>query len=216
MRVRPAIGVERCSWASLARPLQRATRSASRMSRAFRICKTRPVSFASWLVVPQWTNCAASGSSFATSAVSCLTNGIAGFSDAAVAVASALASIRFALHFEEIAAPASAGITPQLASARASAASKSSMCWRRAASEKTSPIAAEPNSESSKAIQVGLQCQVYNPRSKNTVSSGPCKTTFHSSVPGLPAVFFAIKVERRSGSTRLRTKSVALRGSSGK
>ncbi len=40
--------------------------------------------------------------------------------------------------------------------------------------------------------------------SKNTVSPSPCSTTFHSSEPGL-AVFFAMSVPRRSGSTRFST-----------
>jgi len=40
--------------------------------------------------------------------------------------------------------------------------------------------------------------------SKNTVSPSPCSITFHSSAPGL-AVFLAISVPRRVGSTRLST-----------
>src|SRR6478736_3599605 len=51
-------------------------------------------------------------------------------------------------------------------------------------------------------------------KSKNTVSSRPCSTTFHSSVPS-PALR-AMSVERRSAGTSARIGSAAFAGSSGK
>src|SRR5690242_4095010 len=51
-------------------------------------------------------------------------------------------------------------------------------------------------------------------KSKNTVSSRPCRMTFHSRVPS--PIRRAISVERRSTGTSARTGSLALAGSSGK
>ncbi len=56
----------------------------------------------------------------------------------------------------------------------------------------------------------------HSPRSKNTVSSGPCKTTLPSNIPGPASVFFAIRVERRAGSTRFMIGAFVFRTSPGK
>ena len=62
----------------------------------------------------------------------------------------------------------------------------------------------------------GLAGNHVNQQSKNTVSSRPCRITFHFSAAVLPATFFATSVPRRPTGTSASTGSSALAGSSGK
>src|SRR6266436_3277860 len=83
----------------------------------------------------------ASASVLATSAVSALTNGMARLPDFVAASAREARSKLPALQAFVIGPAALAGITPVATSARARAASKSSICWRHAASSQTTRMA---------------------------------------------------------------------------
>ena len=78
----------------------------------------------------------------ATSAVSALTRGIARLPERVAASASSARSNVRPCRPSRSARPRRSGITPAAASARASAASKSSMCWSVAASSQTARMAA--------------------------------------------------------------------------
>ena len=82
---------------------------------------------ASWLVAPQCTNVEACGSDLATSWVSALTMGMATLPESAAARASDSTSKSSARHWDSIGPTAFLGAIPAPASARARAASKSSM-----------------------------------------------------------------------------------------
>src|SRR6185312_3467561 len=90
---------------------------------------------------PQWTYPAAPGSALATSAVSALTSGIARLPERVPASASAPRSNDVAWQAAAIGPAALAGMTPAATSARASAASKSSICWRHATSSQMARMA---------------------------------------------------------------------------
>ncbi len=150
IQVRPATGVRLCCLASPANASDMFPNPASMSSSALRSCSTSPVSIASWLVAPQCTKRAASGSRLSTSAVSALTIGIAGFPAAAEPRDSATASNSSPRHCASICDAAGPGIRPACAVARASAASKSSMPCRRPRSEKISRTSSVLNSASSK------------------------------------------------------------------
>ena len=105
---------------------------------------------ASWLVAPQCTKRAACGSRLATLAVRALTRGMARFPAAAASRAIAPTSKNSARHCDSMAAAAAEGMMPWAASARARAASKSSMPCRMRRSEKISRKSPVEKSKSSK------------------------------------------------------------------
>src|SRR5580704_5457961 len=99
------------------------------------------VSATSWLVAPQWTNRAASGSSDRTRSVSAFTSGIAGVPARKVSRDSSAASKSPTLAAFAITSAAPFGITSNRDSMRARATSKSSIARRMERSENTSASA---------------------------------------------------------------------------
>ncbi len=87
------------------------------------------VSTASWLVAPQCTNRAATGSLAATRALSALTSGIAMLAESRASRAMASASKLSATAARAMAPAEDSGMIPRLACARARADSK----WRKVA-----------------------------------------------------------------------------------
>jgi len=154
-QVRPASGVRACFFAIVPSAVASRARSTSIASSASRNCSTSPVSIASWLVAPECTKRPASVSLDVTRAVSSRTRGMAGLPASAVALASALTSNRSARHCAAIAFAAAEEIIPARASARARAASKSSIPCRRARSEKTFRIFSVVNSASNSRCERG-------------------------------------------------------------
>ena len=144
-------GVARCSTASRASASASRASSASSRSRAWRSCSTNPVSRASWLVAPQCTKRAASGSSSATRAVRRRTRGMTGLPASAASRPSACdVEVLGPAPGSRSPKPPPAGTTPVRARAAARAASKSSIPWMRAPSEKRSLTAGQRKSGSSR------------------------------------------------------------------
>ena len=146
------------------------------------------VSHKSWLVAPQCTNPAASGSALRTCSVNCLTNGIAGVALYKVAEARE-SSIELSEWWRDGYLAAAAGIIPRRPSTRARATSKRTMARRTEASEKITLAARlvvrlsmrrtgiQSKSTLSDRLKHGL-----NYTSKNTVSFSPHKriSKYHS------------------------------------
>ena len=72
------------------------------------------------------------------------------------------------------------------------------------------------NVRDQEAFVGGFARDQANQQSKNTVSSRPCRITFHRSTPGLPATFVATSVARRASGTSASTGSFVFDGSPGK
>ena len=125
--VRATIGVSASRSARSARAAHSASSSGRSQARKARSCSTSPVSITSWVVPPQWTQRAASGSRAWTSAVRLLTIGTVGMPASAAAAPTLRRSKSSARQCFAITTAAASGITPTRASARASAASKSSI-----------------------------------------------------------------------------------------
>ena len=139
--VRPSSGASPSRSASASSAVISACRSVSTSASARRVASTIALSITSWLVLPQWTHCAAPASACATACVSCPTSGIARLPARPAACTRAGMSMHSARQAAAMAAAAAAGITPSSASAWASAASKSSIAWTIAGSPKVASMA---------------------------------------------------------------------------
>ena len=133
---------------------------------AARICRTSAVSMMSCVVAPKWTSSAAAPP---TCSRSCRTSSITGTPSSASRARITPRSGRKLAAFWTMALPDSAGITPSLASALASAVSTASISATYRGSENIAASSSSVNSEPSTAASFasyGL---------KKTVSRSPCR-----------------------------------------
>ncbi len=133
-RVRAAIGVARCSWASAASAAAIRDRSRSMPARVRTVSSIAAESRMSWLVLPRCTCSAAEGSTAATAAVSSWTSTTTGLAAPRARSARSTTSIRADRTPSATASAEAAGITPSDAWARARATSASSIAATHASS----------------------------------------------------------------------------------
>ncbi len=182
-RVRPAMGVSRCSAARERRHAAAWSRSARTTSPARRERSIAAVSMTSWLVAPWCTWRAASASTVRTRSVSSLTSGITGLPPPAAASPSAPVSYSSGSHAPATASACAGAIRPVSARERANAASVSSSARSQAVSSVHGPTGPRVRTPSNRPVMwlprwtgaaVGgarADCQM----SKKTVSPSPCR-----------------------------------------